>query len=197
LGLGEMESNLILIISVLIASSSAFLLLFLTTLAQRRLKEKQDELRKSFSNTYINRFAVNYDRLLDKYISPTELKTQSKATVDKYKQSYLNNLRNILVHYPISAMKTDTEDEVNSKIEEMNKRIEVIEERLPKKNTIDKLESVNDAVLATHIETLSESVKSLKEQILTKWDVAKVVFAIIGALGVAIAIVLGIINFVR
>ena len=76
----------------------------------------------------------------------------------------------------------------------MNRRIETIERRLPKEATLDKLESVIDAILATQIEALTQSVNDIKKNMLTKWDLAKVVFTILGALGVMIGIIIGILN---
>lgn len=168
-----------------------------TALFQKREKAKQQELREVFTEKYMNILDVNYDKLLEQYLSLSEMTPKERAMVDDYKRSRLSDWRNILFHYPLPQAKKDVEAEVNSKIEEMNKRIETIEARLPKDDTLDKLASINDAILATQMEALAESVKRLQEKALTKWDVAKVVFTILGALGVTIGIVLGIMNLVQ
>ena len=60
--------------------------------------------------------------------------------------------------------------------------------------TIDKISSVNDAILATNIESLTRTVKKIEEKMLTKWDVAVVVFQIIGVIGVVIGVIIGVIT---
>jgi len=49
--------------------------------------------------------------------------------------------------------------------------------------------------MATNIEALSESIKRIENKILTKWDVAKIVFEIIAIFGVLIGIAFGIIKY--
>jgi len=61
---------------------------------------------------------------------------------------------------------------------------------------LEKIASVNDAILATQLETLSASIKAIQNRMLTKWDIAKIVFAILSALGILVGIIFGIINFV-
>jgi uncharacterized protein YacL len=53
---------------------------------------------------------------------------------------------------------------------------------------------VNDAILATNIESLTRTVKRIEEKTLTKWDVAVIVFQIIGVIGVVIGVIIGVIT---
>jgi hypothetical protein len=81
-----------------------------------------------------------------------------------------------------------TED-IEAKLE---KRLAELEDRLPADATLDKVASVNDAILATKLEAVEESLKQLRNSTLSRWDVVIVVFAILAALGG----LLGIINYV-
>lgn len=92
-----------------------------------------------------------------------------------------------------------SEDEIQKRIDEktlsLKDRIEEIEQRFPSQDTVDKVASVNEAILATQVENLSEAIKGLEQRILSKWDVAKIVFQIIAALGGLIGVILGLITF--
>ena len=151
-----------------------------------------EKLQEAASNRYMTLLTTNYDKLIEKYF--LELQPQIK---DDYRNYFLKDFRNILAHYPVPSAKKEIEAEVNSKIEEIKRRIEIVEARLPKDSTLDKLASVNDAILGTQIEALTEAVKDLKEKILTKWDVAKVVFTVLGALGIITAIIFSILNLMQ
>ena len=167
----------------------------ITVFFQRKAMERRNEIRNVFTERYLSSFTKNYDKLLEKY--EKGLPPDNRVVVDDLKDYTLRDFRNMLAHYPVPSKEIDIEAEVNSRIEEINKKIETIEARLPKKATLDKLASVNDAILATQIEALTESVNDLKKNMLTKWDVAKVVFAIIGALGVISGIIIGILNVIQ
>lgn len=123
----------------------------------------------------------------------------SEFKSDPYRQElvdqWLLNVANSKIELTPQVTQDQIKSEIESKTKELADRIEKIEKRIPSEATIDKVASVNDAILATHIETLSESIKRLEERVLTKWDVAKIVFTIIGALGALISLVLTIIKF--
>lgn len=89
----------------------------------------------------------------------------------------------------------------------LDARIADLEKRLPAEATLEKVASVNDAILATKLESLDESLKQLREQslkeleglsnsMLGRWDVAVVVFAILAAISGILGAIFGIINFV-
>jgi len=183
------------VISAIVAAAVGFISAAVTAFFQRRDKQRVKKLQEYFSKRYMTLFTTNYDKMLDKYVK--ELQPDSRAAFDDYRDYFLRDFRNILAHYPVPSEKKEIEAEVNSRIEEMNRRIETIEVRLPKEATLDKLESVNDAILATQIEALTESVKDLKGKMITKWDVAKVVFTILGALGVIIGMIIGILTVMQ
>jgi len=95
-----------------------------------------------------------------------------------------------------TASKEEIDREVKDRTRVLEQRIQEIESRLPPDATIEKLASVNDAMLAANLELLAKSVKRLEDKILSKWDVAKVTFEIIAALGGLVILALAIIKFV-
>lgn len=88
----------------------------------------------------------------------------------------------------------DLEAEVEEAMRDLNERIKAVEDRFPDSSTIDKVASVNDAVLATKLELVEKEVERLRGDTLTRWDVALVVFSIIGAMGVVLGMVVGALN---
>lgn len=78
-------------------------------------------------------------------------------------------------------------DDVDSSISDLTERLKNIEEKYPKDFSLDKISSINDALLAERIEQLAKKLTQVEEKQLTKWDVAIVVsivlsgiFAIVG-----------------
>jgi ABC-type multidrug transport system fused ATPase/permease subunit len=120
------------------------------------------------------------------------LTLQDKGKIDEMVNEVINNLKRKSSIQPLGGI----EEKERSRVDELIKRIEAIESRFPKTSTLEKLSSVNDAILATQLETLSESIKTIKDRMLTKWDVAKTVFYILSALGILTGIIFGIISFV-
>ncbi len=59
---------------------------------------------------------------------------------------------------------------------------------------MEKVASVNDAILATRLEALEETLRETKERLLSKWDVATIVFAIIAGLGTTVGIIAGLVK---
>jgi len=118
--------------------------------------------------------------------------------IAKDKTDYLVNVfRNYLVHYPSQETKRDVEKIVNEKVIELKKRIDAIEARFPEEATIEKIASINDAIMVTKLESMSDSIHAIQDQMLTKWDIVKIVFAILAALGVIVAIIFGTLNWLK
>ena len=88
------------------------------------------------------------------------------------------------------------EEIVEARYSVLQKRVEEIDKRFPREATLEKIASVNDAILATNLESIAETVKRLEEKMLTKWDVAKTVFQILAAVGGLVSLAIAIVNFV-
>ena len=85
-------------------------------------------------------------------------------------------------------IESEVKSEVESRVVSLRQRLDAIEQRFPSQDSVDKIASVNDAILATNLESLAEAVSKLESKLLTKWDVAKIVFQIIAALGALVGL---------
>jgi hypothetical protein len=139
-------------------------------LYEDKLSHSLDEYRKLYSNQNLN----------DVWKSLVEISASSTASS------------------PISSPsfpKHEIQKEIDTRVESLKERIEEIENRFPEQSTIDKIASVNDAILATQIENLEKTLKKLEEKLLTRWDVVKIVFQIIAALSALIGVILALITY--
>jgi hypothetical protein len=71
-------------------------------------------------------------------------------------------------------------------LEEVGARIEKIERRFPEESQIEKIASINDALLSERIDQLSKQLENVEKRVLTKWDVAVLVSMMMG--GVAFVV---------
>ena len=173
----------IVIVVSMIGGAVAALISGLLNLWQIRRKRKVESQLKELSVSFAEK--------------PADSLVESYSEIDADRINYaINNLRNYLVHSSTVQTKQDIETQVNAKVDKLKKRIEEIEARFPQEATLEKIASVNDAILATRLDALSDSIKAIQDRILTKWDVAKIVFAILSALGILVGIIFGVINFV-
>lgn len=147
------------------------------------------------TKTLLKKKAIR-DELLHKAVNKEQLEIINEAlsTIKGIKNEERNSVLRIWGY--VSAEENKTKDDwplnlITQQIEEDNRlqvekylqplknRLEEIESRFPKKSTIEKLALVNDAILATKIETLTEEIGKLDKRILNKWDVALIVFEVI------------------
>ena len=152
---------------------------------ERKKIEKETEqykalYKKSFS-TYFEQLKKDHPKI--------QLGENWNELIEEYYASSISNS---------SAVEYLAEDEIQKIVEEkvnhLNGRIEEIEQRFPSQDTVEKISSVNDAILATQIENLTEKVNALEKSKISKWDVAIVVFQIIAALGVIFGIIFGFVS---
>jgi len=171
---------------------AALLVGFIMQTITRRMKQKQQQSWKTSSlkmdkqwKNYYEGFKLDLEEGVDNYaLSPNDL-------IANYEPIWNHLVTNLSV--PLT--KSDIEGEVNKKFDELKKRLEEIENRFPKEATLEKIASVNYAILGTSIEALSGSVKRIEEKLLTKWDVAKIVFQILGVLSFLLGIIFAIIKY--
>jgi hypothetical protein len=75
---------------------------------------------------------------------------------------------------------------------EVSERIKKIEGRFPEEAQIEKIASINDALLAERIDQLSKQVQALELRTLSKWDVALTVGLIISGIIVVVGATYGV-----
>ena len=148
------------------------------------LEEKRNQADESVKRA-INRSISEYS----KQLPPDDVEEFYKALIN----------HNEIEIKQIDKEPEETSEAIKKKMDEklthLNSKIRKIEERFPEQGTIDKVASVNDAILATQIEAINKRLESIELKMLSKWDVAKIGFQIIAAFGAIIGIALGIINF--
>lgn len=190
--------DIVAVIPGLAGAATAILAYLLTNYFQKKAKQVEKKKRELLKDVYVDSFSNKSARLFDKYIDVTKITPENKLIFYEFKNLWSKNLRNTLAHYTLPAYTTkeEVENVIEDKTRQLEKRLKNIEARFPEKATLDKLESINDAILGTQIDGLTESLQDLRGKMLTKWDVAKVVFAILSAIGVIIGIIFGIISFI-
>jgi len=183
----ELHKDIVALVASLIGSAVAALLSFLVAYKQRLERKKKERLEKELSESLRVSLSKSYQDYLGKYAE--------FAYLDK--DGYIKLLRDSLAHYPSLETKADIKEQVNASVNELENRIKAIEARFPQEATLEKIASVNDAILATQLDAMSNSIKDIKDKMLTKWDVVKIAFAILAALGGISAIIFGILNLVK
>jgi hypothetical protein len=82
-------------------------------------------------------------------------------------------------------------------IDDLEKRISAVEALFPPSSEIDKYATVNDALLDSGLSHLRARVIAIEAQMLTRWEIAIVVFSILAALSVLTGAVFGIAAYVK
>jgi len=187
------------LIGISVSLFGALIALFLSHLASNATRQRKQAL-KSHRKEAQSKFVQVREQL--NILLSDVLDDLPEESREKYLQSLLYSQRqdgsfpDQSLMFSGSLSRDDIDREVEKRTKALEERILDIENRFPSSSTIEKVASVNDAILATNLESLAESVKRLEDKMLSKWDVAKVVFQIIAVLGGLIAIALTIIGFV-
>jgi hypothetical protein len=86
-------------------------------------------------------------------------------------------------------------DTIQSELVGFQDRMKKIEDRFPDESKIEKISSINDALLSERIDQLKERLDQVEKQTLTKWDVAIVVSMMIGGICFVVGATYAIIEF--
>jgi HD superfamily phosphohydrolase len=175
-----MDSNYWILIIFIVS----FLLAFISTILGDLYKKREKQQR----HIYVKK----EQELLDKYKEES-----STLTDDEHKEYFINLWSTKSILKIKNGTKSEIEAEATKKVNEVIERIEKIEERFPEESSLEKIASVNDAILGTKIEDLTESMKRIEENMLTKWDVVKIMFTIITCIIALITITIGILNYLK
>jgi len=130
-------------------------------------------------------------------LSPT---TTSNAAIKHSEPSpeIIKSIENQIVAR-IAANTTLSNEEVREELErelrEIQQRVHKIEDRFPEDAKLEKIASINDALLSERIDQLAGQISALEKRILTHWDVAKIVSTIVGSICAVVVATYGIIQF--
>ena len=78
--------------------------------------------------------------------------------------------------------KEEVKNEIATHLGEVQERLSKIESRFPEESRLEKISSINDALLSERIDQLAKQVENLEKKTLTKWDVALTVSTIIAGI---------------
>lgn len=88
--------------------------------------------------------------------------------------------------------------EGNAAIEELRNQISVIEQKIQTQRNeiveVTKIDPVLEATIKASIDNLTKRIEFLEKTRLEKWDVAIIVFQVLGGVGMIVGIIFGIIN---
>lgn len=185
-------------ISIIVALLSISLVAVLASFVAQRIAKNIKKRKAALQEIYLKKIYDEWNEYYEQ-LEPG-LKDAAMETLETYLAlrllpTYAESWRKLPVDFSIYSTKDEVENEVNRKIDELKKRVEEIEKRFPKKATLEKIASVNDAILSTNLEGLSESIKRIEEKMLTRWDVAKIVFEILAALAFLTGLIFGALKF--
>ncbi len=179
------EITLISVLSVAIGSIASIVSAWLSLNRKRMLEEKRKRADESIRRA-INMSIGEYS----KQIAPSDIEEFYKSLVNLEELETPSELVQ-----SDEAITEKIKEKMDEKLNHLNDKISKIEERFPDQGTIDKVSSVNDAILATQIEAINKRLENIENKMLGRWDVAKIVFQIIAAFGAVIGAALAIINF--
>ena len=189
----------IAVIMGILAAIAAAVLSQLMTLRGRKAAKAQRQLREDLSKRSLKVWDDYYEKLVAHLSTEDE---GSQKPVEDFRRTLLalygDSWRNSFVHSTVGeayVTKAEFEAKISENVETISKRVQEIEARFPSQATIEKIASVNDAILATNYEALHEAIKKMEGSLLTKWDVAKIVFEIIAALAAIVAIVVAVLKY--
>ncbi len=152
-------------------------------------KKRQDEIQRALKDSLESK-SLNGD-----FLNPPLVPFPWNDVQDyELRTPLLENLEKLLE--TLSRLEAEDFDaQIKGKIERIKKRIEEIEGPFPREVTFEKMASIHDAMLAANIEGLSEAVRKVEEKILSKWDVAKIVFQVLAAVIALTGIIFTIVNY--
>jgi len=183
-------------IGAIVSAIASLIASIFSALKSRKKKEREEEQRKIFLIKFNEMWEKSYKLDFDNDYTNRISKYYFYDTLHKDTESH-KNWRIILSQLSTPISETEIDAKVKEKFDEIKNRVEEIEKRFPKESTIEKIASVNDAILATNIESLTESLKRIEDKMLTKWDVVKIVFEVIAVIGLIVGLVFAILEYFR
>ena len=76
----------------------------------------------------------------------------------------------------------NVQKEIDDHLAELREGLAKIESRFPEEAKLEKIASINDALLSERIDQLAKQVENLEQRVLSKWDVALTVSTIIAGI---------------
>jgi len=180
-----------LIISMLgvVASLIAGLLsLYFKNKYSNQKRTQKAEIQKSVAEVGLDLGLIKFSKSIES--SPESISNLSSEIIAKIEEQILAKVND--GEFIDSEL---VKNAVNAEINDFNERIKKIEERFPEEAKLEKISSINDAILSERIDNLSSKIERIGKNILSKWDVAIVVSMIIGGIFAIASATYGVIKY--
>ncbi|MCK4501225.1 hypothetical protein KAU11_12060 [Candidatus Babeliales bacterium] len=161
-------------------------------LVAQRLSKLQ---RKSLTQSR-NAWKKAQQELRNKMVHDLAMNIEDRQTKDLILKEFIVHLESSASNDIAVAQQDSIKREVEDRTTVLKERLENIEKKFPEESTLEKVASVNDAILGTKIEELQRSIERIESKLFSKWDIAKIVFTIIGSLGALVGLTITVIKFV-
>ena len=102
-------------------------------------------------------------------------------------------LKSISVKPPLQ--KELVEKEIETRIESFRERLEQIEKKVPHANINERFAFIDNAILATKLEALENRLSRLESEIISKWEVTKIVFSVMTMIGALVGLSIALLQY--
>lgn len=175
------------ILASVVAALASMLAGFVSALRRRQLREREEEerseLRKYLTSVRLSLGPVSVQR--------AEL---PDATIAELVDRVQEQIADRIATRPGGELPA-VKRELDQELADFRDRIARIEDRFPDDSELDKIASINDALLSERIDQLSKRVEALEGRTLTKWDVGLVISGVIGGISAVVATTVAVLRF--
>ena len=181
------------IFSMVIGTIASLLATIGVYLARKHIRGVNKEIRY-----YIERVKTDkekqkaYDDILDRIKIYDDSTTAAVKTSDLIRGMEDQILARLSVLSGVT--KEDISKEIDLKMSQLHGSIKALESRFPDEASLEKVSSINDAILSERIDQLSRQVANIEKKILSKWDVALIVGTIITSIFLIVSTTYGVLK---
>jgi hypothetical protein len=158
-------------------------------LVKKRQETGREEIRQTVAAVSLDLGTFRLSRAIE--AQPAAIQESSEALIQKMERQVLER---------VSAVPDMTEEQIKEEVinemREFEDRVEKIARRSPEDVQLDKIASMNDAILSERIGQLSERIASLESKALSHLDVAVTVSTVIGGIFAVVAAIYALLIFI-
>jgi hypothetical protein len=158
-------------------------------LVKKRQETGREKIRQTVAAVSLDLGTFRLSRAIEG--QPAAIQESSEALIQKMERQVLER---------VSAVPDMTEEQIKEEVinemREFEDRVEKIARRSPEDVQLDKIASMNDAILSERIGQLSERIASLESKALSHLDVAVTVSTVIGGIFAVVAAIYALLIFI-
>jgi DNA replication protein DnaD len=169
------------IISPVVATVAGLVISLISSFFAKAVQSRQEQVAKEIERLSAERSNLQKHLLANKV--PIDLESPQGQALSETTSSLYKSIEDRIIevvaqqHHEMSV--EEIKSEVTQHVSDLKERLEKIESRFPEDAQLEKIASVNDALLAERIEQLAKQISGIEEKILSKWDVAVIVSTIL------------------